>query len=198
MSISPLIISKDNQQQGRNGHFSPHDLLPGNLPTYFYPDCLLVAYQGMIISPLQRGKDHFLLVIEMFRRNICLYKGEKIFSPQFVNFSPKRYGIFYLAISLVSFHFLHGNEPIHLWKVSGTGFSSSSGEATRGGKKFPHESRKAQYFLHEWRSRSGEDKFPHERRSREWGNLFSPRLLCHILCALSDEWGNLPVPISPH
>ena len=62
-------------------------------------------------------------------------------------------------------------------------------------KKFPHESRKAHDI---WRSRSGEDKFPHERRSREWGNLFSPRLLCHILCALSDEWGNLPVPIFPH
>ena len=26
-----------------------------------------------------------------------------------MNSSPKRYGIFYLAISLVSFHFLHGN-----------------------------------------------------------------------------------------
>ena len=34
-----------------------------------------------IISPLQGGKDHFPLVSEMFRRNICLYKGEKIFSP---------------------------------------------------------------------------------------------------------------------
>ena len=39
-------------------------------------------YKGeMIISPLQGGKDHFPLVSEMFRRNICLYKGEKIFSP---------------------------------------------------------------------------------------------------------------------
>ena len=65
-------------------------------------------------------------------------------------------------------------------------------------KKFPHESRKAHDI---WRSRSGEDKFPHERRSREWANLFSPRLLCHEwgrYCALSDEWGNLTVPISPH
>ena len=40
-------------------------------------------YKGeMIISPLQGGKDHFLLVNEMFRRNICPYKGEKIFSPK--------------------------------------------------------------------------------------------------------------------
>ena len=74
------------------------------------------------------------------------------------------------------------------------GFSSLSGKATRGGKKIPHESRKVHNI---WRSRSGEDKFPHERQSRECGNLFSPRLLCHILCALSDEWGNLPIPISP-
>ena len=40
-------------------------------------------YKGeMTISPLQGGKDHFPLVSEMFRRNICLYKGEKIFSPK--------------------------------------------------------------------------------------------------------------------
>ena len=79
------------------------------------------------------------------------------------------------------------------------GFFLTTGEAGSGEKKFPHESRKAHYIF-PMNGGTGVVKinFPQERRSREWGNLFSPRLLCHILCALSDEWGNLPVPILPH
>ena len=53
------------------------DLFPFTKGKWSFP-----PYKGeMIISPLQGGKDHFLLVNKMFRRNICLYKGEKIFSP---------------------------------------------------------------------------------------------------------------------
>ena len=78
-----------------------------------------------------------------------------------------------------------------------------SGEATNVGKKFPHESRKAHSpFPHEWLSRRGEKKFHHMRRSRAWWNFFLPQLLSHEWgkgeCALSDEWGNLPIPISSH
>ena len=60
---------------------------------------------GTIVST--KGKRSFPC------KNICLYKGEKMFSPYFVNFSSKkhkRYGNFYWLSLLVSFRLLHRNE----------------------------------------------------------------------------------------
>ena len=41
----------------------------------------------------------------------------------------------------------YGIVPIPYWGEIGMGFSSLSGEATKGGKKFLHESRKAHYIF---------------------------------------------------
>ena len=43
--------------------------------------------------------------------------------------------------------FPSSNVPIPYWGEIGMGFSSLSGEATKGGKKFLHESRKAHYIF---------------------------------------------------
>ena len=53
--------------------------------------------------------------------------------------------------------------------------------------QFLHLSLKAHNI---WHSSRGENKFPHSRLRRSWGNLSSPLLLRHILCAFRDSWGN--------
>ena len=70
---------------------------------------------------------------------------------------------------------LPDNGPIPWCGKIGKGIFPRSGEATTGEIKIsPGVTKGTFYFPQEWLSRIGEEKFPQERRSRDWGNFFSP------------------------
>ena len=90
---------------------------------------------------------------------------------------------------------------IPYWGEIGMGFFLTTGEAGSEEKKFPHESRKA-HFIFPTNGLAGVVKknFPKSGEAASGEIFFTTTAkpwVGKIKCALSDEWGNLPIPISP-